>query len=69
MKFDMCLKKKKKNAFNGYIFKICSRVNTYIHTYIHTHIYIYIYIYIYGKLSSPINFFSESCSLRLQLNL
>ena len=63
MKFDMCLKKKK-HAFNGYIFKICSRVNTYIHIYIYTHIYFF-----YGKLSSPINFFSESCSLRLQLNL
>ena len=41
MKFDMCFKKKKKHAFNGYIFKICSRVTTYIHTYI----YIYIYIF------------------------
>ena len=63
MKFDMYFKKKK--CIQWLYFKICSHVNTYIHTYI----YIYIYIYIYGKLSSPINFFSESCSLRLQLNL
>ena len=44
----------------------------YVAVLIHTYIYIYIYIHIYffyGKLSSPITFFSESCSLGLQLNL
>ena len=43
MKFDMCLKKKKKNMHSMVTFS--KYVVVLIHTYIHTYIYIYIFIF------------------------